>query len=522
MIIKKLSIFVKLLLVIFVLNIYFSSANTAQAACPPTVMAAGSGTDLCGFLTSIASDITAGSAPVTAGATGATAATTGLDLAWSAVGKNLLDYAAYTAAQNLLTQLTNNTVKWIQGGFHGSPSFAVDTDQILTEIADSIAGNLVLKIRGLQTCNFTASYKDDLANAIYLEPKKRDYIFDNKATCPFREDYNFKASDFYAGASRFTWDAFGSALEDSGNPYGLETITAKEKEKREAEAKTKKEKKLSWSNGYADVIDINSCNYPPGLFLQEGSLRVMTDEEMSNASTDLEAMATSDGTNQVGMTQAEANGYNAQLLSDPTFAKNIQDQYCKTTTPGKIVGDQLTKSLGIEMDRIGFADNMNKIIAAFLDQITQQTIRGVFGKGDRSWGSSGGSSRSGGTSGNSGSWADAPAVEVTTLTPENVTQTTAILKGSVNHAWYEANVSVWFRWSNTVFSRDALDASTYVTSKPSLYTTGDFSKQPQNFSVDLTGLTPNTIYYYNANMATSQTVADTNKYGEVLSFTTLP
>ncbi|MFZ2303217.1 MAG: fibronectin type III domain-containing protein [Minisyncoccia bacterium] len=508
---KKLSLKSKLLIAIFILNIYFLPANSAKAVCPPTTFPAG--TDICGALSQISNYITAGSAPVTAGATAAGAATNVAELTWSAVGKNLLDYAAYAAAQNLLTQLTNNTVRWIQGGFHGSPAYAVDTDQMFTEIADNIAGNLVLSIRNIATCNFSANYKDDLMNAVYLEPKKRDYVYDNKAKCPFKENYDFKASDFYSGVSRFTWDAFGDALEDGGNPYGLETITAKEMAYREAEAKQTKSQKLSWSNGYADIIDPNSCNYPAEIFYAAGDSSPDGDDVISGeAWGPLRTRV---------LSQAQASQKNAELLSDPARVKALQDAYCKTTTPGKIVGDQLTKSLGMDMDRIGFADNMNKIIAAFLDQLTQQTIRGVFGKGNSSYSTG---PIGGGIGADIAGGGGANEVIVTTSSNTvNITSTSATIQGAVTYAGSEANVSVWFRWSNENFDRYNLSAPANVTSKPSLYTTGPYSKNAQVFSANLTGLTPNTTYYYNANAQTSQIVNNkSNVLGEILQFRTEP
>ena len=84
-----------------------------------------------------------------------------------------------------------------------------------------------------------------------------------------------------------------------------------------------------------------------------------------------------------GMTATEKVGAGHDIGAQPPSDSDIkawQKAHCKTTTPGKIVGDQLTKTLGLDMDRLGFADNMNKIVSAFLDVMTQKTLRAVFAK----------------------------------------------------------------------------------------------------------------------------------------------
>lgn len=490
----------KLFTFVFVVGFCFSSINAPKAQAVGAIVNDPIQTVLNGT-TSFFSGTAAG-----AGVAGATAGIG--NFTWSAVGKNLLDHVAYAAAQNLLNQLTQNTIKWIQGGFHGSPSFAVDTNQMFTEIADNIAGGLVLSLRNIAICNFTVNYKDDLANAVYLSTKKRPYTYNQKATCPWKEDINFKASDFYSGVSRFTWDAFGSALEDGGNPYSVAVITAEELASREEAAKADKEKKLSWSNGFADIIDPDSCNYPPDIFYYAGDTNPDVAPEFYHDPT----------TGPSGLTQEEASAKNAELLSDPARIKALQSAYCKTTTPGKIVGDQLTKTLGLDMDRLGFADNMNKIVAAFLNTITQKTIRGVFGSGDSSY--STGTIGGGGFLNSIVSTGVKEVIVTTTPAGAAVTKTTAVIKGSLSYAGSETQAQVRFYLSDKIFNRgDEYDDKTMyaVTPSPNIATTN----QPQDFWATITSLKPNTTYYYNANVSGSFASSnDDNRHGEVLSFTT--
>lgn len=478
----------KKIAVFFVSVFYFLSASNVQAqlvVSDPLVL--------------VQTTITAGASTAGSVASAAQGVTAAAEFTWSMLSKNLLDYIAYAAAQNLLTQLTNSTLKWIQGGFHGSPSFEVDTDQMLTEIADNIAGNLVLQLRGIASCDFTSTYRDDLANSVYLAPRKRDYTFDNKATCPFRQNWNFTATEFYGGLNKMTWDAYGAMLEDGGNPYGVQTITAKELAKKTSDAQAKRKQETSWSNGFTDIKDLNDCTYPESIFVTKDSLGKdpayvqMLPEER----------------------EAKAIEINTAMISDPDFTRKNK-QYCKTTTPGKIVEGQLTKTLGVDMDRIGFADNMNKIISAFLDQVMQKTLRGVFGNGNKSYSTG---SIGDPLGGRAVGGPDACFVQVSTGGASPTTDG-AKINGSVTCAdpVANANVDVWFRWSEEPFSGDSRAANKDFPFPYLRHNAPTGASEP--FYLILSGLTPGKTYYYSANAATSNPINNLSQiHGATMSFT---
>jgi plasmid maintenance system antidote protein VapI len=67
--------------------------------------------------------------------------------------------------------------------------------------------------------------------------------------------------------------------------------------------------------------------------------------------------------------------------TDVLAARNFyQKTYCKTTTPGSIIGNQLERSLGIDAERLGFVDNMNKIIGALINAIANKATDATFNK----------------------------------------------------------------------------------------------------------------------------------------------
>lgn len=257
--------------------------------------------------------------------------------AFQNVAKMSLDSLAYKVGQCMLTELTNSTVRWIQGGFTGNPRFAVDTTKLFQDISAGVLEDFSNQIKNLQACDFTPNFKYDLANSVQLSAPARNKI-PAKIACPFGP-MNVTASQFYAGTSQvFSWALFETALSDNGNQFAVKMITAEEAARRQAEVKATADQKLNWSNGFADIVDTEDCPEMP----QEVILAIANGEFSEGAK------------------------------------KSYQQSYCKTTTPGKMIEGQLTKSLGINMDKLGFADNMNKIVSALIDQITKQTLAGVF------------------------------------------------------------------------------------------------------------------------------------------------
>lgn len=253
-----------------------------------------------------------------------------------------IDSAAYAAGQALLNQVTDNTISWIRGGFNGSPSFDVNPEQLLLGLTDSVAGRTAYEIRGLTNTSFLPGFLNDLANSVELSTRSNASAkFADKLKSPFPQGVD--ASSFYnSGINSFEqnggWESFQASLEDSGNSFGARVLISQELATRQNEALSIQEKKLARSSGFLDIIDESSCNYPESV--------------------------------QMIMTQ------NAGL--DPASDAAYKRQYCSISTPGKIAGDQLTQALGIDMDRLGFVDNINKILGAIIRQLTTEAVKNLF------------------------------------------------------------------------------------------------------------------------------------------------
>lgn len=257
-------------------------------------------------------------------------------------GRISVDSAAYAAGQLLLNQVTDNTITWIRGGFNGSPSFDVNPEKLLLGLADGVAGNTARQIRGLTNTSFSSTFINDLSNSVELSTRNdASAKFAAQLRNPFPSTIN--PSSFYTpGANTFQqnggWKAFEAALEDSGNGFGTRVLVGEELAVRQETAQKIQETKLARSNGFMDIVDTGNCAYPEG-------------QEAFDA---------------------------IDWEYDPGGKANWQKMYCATKTPGKVVGDQLTKALGVDMDRLGFVDNINKILGAVIRELTSSAVKSLF------------------------------------------------------------------------------------------------------------------------------------------------
>jgi len=254
-----------------------------------------------------------------------------------------LDTLAYTVAQAALDQITQNTVSWIQGGFNGSPSFAVDPQKLFLNTADAVSGGLASQLRNLSTTCKTGSvnFNLDLANMVDLSTRSgASNKFAARLQCPFPATIN--ASDFYKTGTG-GWDAYSAAFQDAGNGFGSRIIVSQELATLQENAKKLQEQKLSWGNGFLDQVDPTNCpSMPPEV------------------------------------TAAIALPSSSPDALPPEAIKAYQSSYCKTATPGKTIADTLSQATGMDANRLNTADNMNKIIAAFIGQITKSVTVGIF------------------------------------------------------------------------------------------------------------------------------------------------
>lgn len=249
-----------------------------------------------------------------------------------------LNVLAYTAAQSALDIMTQNTVSWIKGGFNGSPAFATDPGKFFLDVANATSQGLANQIRSIETCNFDPNFNNNLANMVEMATRNGATAkFQDQLRCPFNSSPNLNANEFFRDFNKGGWKAFEISLSDSGNPFGNNLLASQELIARQMEAKDLKVQQLSWGAGF---LPMEVC------------------EEVS--------------------TNIDAQG----AFSDDAFGaagdSSGKTTNCKTTTPGKVIGDQLNTALGTDTARLGLADNMDKIFAALIGELTKSAVQGIF------------------------------------------------------------------------------------------------------------------------------------------------
>lgn len=409
---------------------------------------------------------------------------------FSNIEKMDLDALAYTLGQCTLDELTNNTVAWIKGGFKGRPNYAINTQQLFQGMAYGAMEDFAGQLRNIQACDFSNYFRNDLADAVELSTPRRSTI-KRQIACPFSTT-GPSVQQMYNEFSVMGWRGLSTALSDSGSAFAVKANTALEAQRRLAENQKNIDQKLSWSNGFADIIDKDSCNFPEDV------------QEIIDTAND------------IGSTKNEY----------------YTTQYCNTTTPGKMVEEKLHEVLGLDSSRLGLADNMNKIISALIGQLTKEAMNGIFKyaldptqqeitEADRKLDEqlqgaidiiSESSSEVAGAAVRDAS--SQPRVKLTTNFATETSTSSATLNASVDTAGIVFGNLIINFWYGT----DINDLS-------SLAQTGSF-RVTAGFSFGankpITGLLPNTKYYYQASgemsdSISSETIIDA---GNIMTFTT--
>ena len=235
-----------------------------------------------------------------------------------------LDTVAYIAATITLKKITQKTVNWINSGFKGNPGYLSNPKQFFLDVGDGVASDFLSQAGLNQLCTpFRAQVRLALVKN-YITDSDQNY------TCTLdilRNNYNAFTSDFTQGG----WDGWLKTTQNPQNKqYGYK-LTAKNRLTLEVTGEQELfEKELDKSGGF---LNLKRC--PRG-----------------------------------------------QEWVDPVS----QVRRCLveevTVTPGTVINEQLTKTLGNSFERLGAADEINEVVTALVTQLVEQIAgkaSGLFG-----------------------------------------------------------------------------------------------------------------------------------------------
>lgn len=239
-----------------------------------------------------------------------------------------LDTVAYVASAVVLKKLTAKTVNWINNGFKGNPGYVQNPKQFFLDIGDEIASDFLSQAGINQIC---APFNAQVRLALV-----KNYIDDSSGanySCTLdilRNNYQAFMNDFSQGGL----DAWFELTQSSqNNPYGayLEAQNTLAMKIEAGQQQTQKE--LDLSGGF---LNFKRCPRGGSYTTGAGVVECSVEEE--------------------------------------------------TVTPGAVINDQLTRSLGSSWDRLNAADEFNEIVTALLTQLVEQVAgkaSGLFGGSER-------------------------------------------------------------------------------------------------------------------------------------------
>ncbi len=394
-------------LTVLIVVLSFSGVRTAQASFDGVLASINS------VFISASTAIVAAVAPFSSVSGASTAVSNGAKLAWDTIGKPSLDATAYGLGQMALDHLTSNTVKWIQGGFKGSPNYDIDRDQLEKDTIEMITTVISNEFEKSAVCAFDPSFKINLITNIASNPA----TLPQKIKCPFVKGLLTDGGEaFYKDFRQGGWIGFESSLRDEGNPFGVSMIVSTEISKREQKVSGEQDRKAVLSKGFKDIVDKGNCNYPTGVKdalsepknMAPGSLRqeaLDAQSYLTGLKIDLQNYETltggalADSTTWVRRNDIKNTISTAErdltvvmdAINDPANQNTPNPNYiqpeqrkiyerthCAIASPGNLLSEQLIGSFASERARLMLSDSFTKIFSAAIGQLQKQATEGIF------------------------------------------------------------------------------------------------------------------------------------------------
>ncbi len=256
----------------------------------------------------------------------------------------VLDGLLNVLVKQVIRQMTQSVVNWINSGFEGSPSFLQNPGAFFLDVADQVTGAFLAKYGGPLTalCSpFSLDIQIALRFKYHPNVMKRytctlNTIIGNAKNASFSIN-GFTAGDFKQGG----WPAFVSlSTEPQNNAYGAYLQAEAELSWRVASARSQQRDEISQGKGF---LSWKKCE-------DDGTT------ESSRAKQDLD--------------KAEKGG------EDEFYAKQevAKHQTCTIQTPGSVISSSLEGQLGSGLRQLEIADEINEIVNALVAQLITQVL----------------------------------------------------------------------------------------------------------------------------------------------------
>ena len=257
----------------------------------------------------------------------------------------VLDGLATMFAKQIIRQITNSIVSWINSGFKGSPSFLQNPGSFFLDVADQITGEF-LATHGGPLNALCSPFNINIRLALSLKyhpniPKKYTCTL-GKIISNTKDAINgFTAGNFSQGG----WPAFVSlTTEPQNNVYGAYLTADSELSLRVANAQLNKKDEISNGKGFLSWRD-PSC------------AKSVTENNKTIIDYNNDAYI--------------SNDYNDEG-ADYQKLQSVND--CPIQTPGSVIAGTLQNHLDGPLKELQLADELNEIVNALFAQLATQVL----------------------------------------------------------------------------------------------------------------------------------------------------
>lgn len=245
----------------------------------------------------------------------------------------VLDPLAWAVAKRMINRLTVQTVNWINSGFQGNPAYLTEPGQFFLNVGDDVASKFLSETSLSQLCTpFKAEVRLALLKNYLSTDSSENY------SCRLdilKNNYDQFTQDFSVGG----WDGWFEVTQNSqNNPYGVYIDTQNQLAKKIGESVQKYQKQLDYGDGF---FSFEVC--PQG--------QTVTQQQIDD-----------------GLAMGDPN-YVGWKAGDCWVKK-------ETSTPGKVIEQQLEGQLGSGIRQLELADSFNEIVSALVTQLVGKITAG--------------------------------------------------------------------------------------------------------------------------------------------------
>jgi hypothetical protein len=275
----------------------------------------------------------------------------------------------------LIRNIGSSIVNWVNSGFNGSPTFVTDLGGTLLDAADEAAGTFIEGSELGFLCN-DFSFKIRIALAL-----RYSRSFKQQATCSITKIGNNIATNGGNG-----WDNFLQiTTEPQNNEYGAYVIADSELAARMFRATDHQEKTIAFGQGFLSFRTCDAYETP-----NEAAVRSASDTfNNTNTNPDVNTMFSS-GSNSIGKvdTSLTAGAPASTLGQDPSVKLGTPATFeqtapkCKSSsikTPGSVIAGKLNSTFAQGDIQAAVATEIDDVIAATMNQLSQKVITGAKG-----------------------------------------------------------------------------------------------------------------------------------------------